>query len=72
MFFKKTIANIFEVYKNVESWLPSNKPKFKSNLTGNVVTLEKVSPDGTVTYRKNCGTLRTTTKANFYREYRKI
>ena len=72
MFFRKTIKRMFESYKNVESWLPSNRPKFKSILTGNIVTLEKVSEDGTVTYRKSCGSLRTTSRASFYNEYRKI
>lgn len=65
----------FQVFKKqfaqVNSWLPSRRPKYKDTRTGIIYTLDKV--DGyTIWLRKACGRSLAVTSTTFEKYFKKI
>lgn len=63
--------NLYKNYRQVDLWIPSRRPRFKSLLTGIEVRLDKVTSKE-VTYTRTCGITRKKRLAAFAREFKRI
>lgn len=56
----------------VDTWLPSRRPKYRDRRTGTVYTLDKVEPTKVTLRRESCGKIIYILPAVFERNYKRI
>lgn len=56
----------------VDTWLPSRRPKYRNRQTGTVYTLAKVEPEKVTLQRDGCGKIIYELPAAFERNYKRI
>lgn len=56
----------------VDTWLPSRRPKYRARRTGTVYTLDKVEPTKVTLRREGCGKIIYELPADFERDYKRI
>lgn len=70
--FNRAKKNWKQELAQVETWLPSQRPKYRDRRTGTIYTLAKVEPGRVTLQRAGCGKIIYELPAAFEKNYKRI